>query len=285
MGKYLDPRFDLTFKAVFGRHKDLVISFLNALIPFRKGEEIKEVEYLQPELLPETPLRKYTVVDVRCKDSNGRQFLVEMQMYWTSEFKQRVLFNASKAYVSQATPGFDYRKLAPVYSLNLVNDNAFSGDKFFHRFQVVEKGKPDNVIDGFELIFIELTKFKPQNKSNKRMMDLWLRFLTEVNTETKEVPQELMESPEIRKALKIVEHRAYTDEQLAVYDHFWDMIATERTLINGTYRRGIADGEYSLLTKQVMAKKEKGMTTSEIAEMLEVERKVVDEILKGRGNA
>ena len=36
MGKYLDPRFDLTFKNVFGRHKDLVTSFLNALIPFKK---------------------------------------------------------------------------------------------------------------------------------------------------------------------------------------------------------------------------------------------------------
>jgi len=56
MGKYLDPRFDLTFKNVFGKHKDLVTSFLNALIPFKKGEEIKEVEYLQPEMLPETPL-------------------------------------------------------------------------------------------------------------------------------------------------------------------------------------------------------------------------------------
>ncbi len=46
MGKYLDPRFDLTFKNVFGRHKDLVTSFLNALIPFKEGEEIKELEYL-----------------------------------------------------------------------------------------------------------------------------------------------------------------------------------------------------------------------------------------------
>lgn len=31
MAKYLDPKADLTFKKVFGQHKDLVISFLNAL--------------------------------------------------------------------------------------------------------------------------------------------------------------------------------------------------------------------------------------------------------------
>ena len=48
-----------------------------------------------------TPLKKNSIVDVRCRDQKGRQFIVEMQMIWTSEFKQRVLFNASKAYVRQ----------------------------------------------------------------------------------------------------------------------------------------------------------------------------------------
>ena len=30
MSKYLDPKADLTFKKVFGEHRDLVVSFLNA---------------------------------------------------------------------------------------------------------------------------------------------------------------------------------------------------------------------------------------------------------------
>ena len=34
MSKYLDPKADLTFKKVFGEHRDLVVSFLNALLPF-----------------------------------------------------------------------------------------------------------------------------------------------------------------------------------------------------------------------------------------------------------
>ena len=45
MKKYLDPKADLTFKKVFGEHKDLVISFMNALLPFENPEEeIKDVE-------------------------------------------------------------------------------------------------------------------------------------------------------------------------------------------------------------------------------------------------
>ena len=121
--RYLNPKADLTFKKVFGEHPDLIISFLNALLPFEKPEEeITQVEYLNPEMVPQTPFHKDSIVDVRCKDQSGRQFIVEMQMMWTSAYKQRVLFNASKAYVSQLDKGKDYELLQPVYSLNLVND-------------------------------------------------------------------------------------------------------------------------------------------------------------------
>lgn len=79
--RYLNPKADLTFKKVFGEHPDLVASFLNALLPFDSPEErIEHVEYLPSELVPQTPLRKNSIVDVRCKDKRGRQFIVEMQM-------------------------------------------------------------------------------------------------------------------------------------------------------------------------------------------------------------
>ena len=39
--RYLDPKADLTFKHVFGEHPDLVISLLNALLPFNPRNEIR----------------------------------------------------------------------------------------------------------------------------------------------------------------------------------------------------------------------------------------------------
>ena len=75
--RYLDPKADLTFKKVFGEHPDLVVSLLNALLPFKnENETITSVEYLPAEMVPENPLRKNSIVDVRCKDLNGRQFIV-----------------------------------------------------------------------------------------------------------------------------------------------------------------------------------------------------------------
>lgn len=64
MERYLDPKADLTFKKIFGEHPDLVISLLNALLPLPEGKEIESVEYLPPELVPENPLRKNSIVDV-----------------------------------------------------------------------------------------------------------------------------------------------------------------------------------------------------------------------------
>ncbi|MDR1792229.1 MAG: Rpn family recombination-promoting nuclease/putative transposase, partial [Bacteroidales bacterium] len=58
MSRYLDPRVDLVFKKIFGEHPDLLISFLNALIPLPKGKEICRIDYLPAELVPNTPLGK-----------------------------------------------------------------------------------------------------------------------------------------------------------------------------------------------------------------------------------
>lgn len=135
--KYLDPKADLTFKKIFAGHPDLLISLLNALLPLKRNQQIKSIEYLPTELVPVDPLHKDTIVDVRCRDVEGRQFVVEMQMAWTDAFKQRVLFNASKAYVSQAEMGCKYEDLQPVYSLKIVSaltaEELRAYDKFWDR--------------------------------------------------------------------------------------------------------------------------------------------------------
>ena len=241
--RYLDPKADLTFKKVFGEHPDLVTSFLNALLPFNKGEEIESVEYLTPELVPENPLRKFSIVDVRCKDNRGRQFIVEMQMVWSREFEQRVMFNSAKAYVRQLNSKEEYHLIEPVYSLNIVND-IFEKDitEYYHYYRMVHEKHSDKVIDGLHLVFVELPKFTPQTIKEKKMKVLWLRYLTEIEECTKEVPQELLDNPEISKALTVVEESAYNDAQMLAYDKFWDIIRTERTFYNSAHRDGYKDG-------------------------------------------
>ncbi|MDR1156675.1 MAG: Rpn family recombination-promoting nuclease/putative transposase, partial [Bacteroidales bacterium] len=102
MARYLDPKTDLTFKRIFGEHKHLCISLLNSLLPLEESGRIVSIEYLSPEHAPHTPLGKDSIVDVKCMDATERFFIVEMQMYWSSLFTKRMVFNAAQALVKQA---------------------------------------------------------------------------------------------------------------------------------------------------------------------------------------
>ena len=242
--RYLNPKADLTFKRVFGEHPDLVMSFLNALLPLQREEYITDIEYLPSEMVPDNPLRKNSIVDVRCKDNKGRHFIVEMQMIWSPEFKQRVLFNASKAYVRQMGSGEKYDLLQPVYSLSLVND-VFEPDleEYYHYYRMVHVEHSERVINGLQLVFVELPKFTPHTYSEKKMEVLWLRYLTEIDEKTTKVPEELLENPEIKKAVTVLEESAFTPEQLLGYEKFWDIISVEKTLISSAERKGLEKGK------------------------------------------
>lgn len=282
--RYCDPRYDITFKKVFNE-PDLLISFLNALLPLKDDEQVESVEYLTPEMLPETPTNKFSIVDVRCKDKKGRQFIVEMQMVWSEEFKTRVLFNASKAYVNQLGKGVDYKLLQPVYSLNLVNEvfeKDLPEDEFYHFYQLVHERHTEKVIKGLHIVFVELPKFTPRNWGEKKMMVLWLRFLKEINEDTKEVPAELMENPLIEKAVSLMEVSAMTDEERYMYDKNIDSISVEKTLVNAAIRKGEAQGialgeaQEKLATAQRM--KADGMPIDLIAKYTQLSKEQIEKL-------
>lgn len=244
-GKYLNPKADLIFKLVFGEHEDLMMSLLNALLPLDSDGQITSLEYVTPEMVPENPSKKNSIVDVRCTDQKGRQFIVEMQLHWNEGFKQRVIFNASKAVVKQLKQGEDYTLIQPVYSLNFINEGMFQPDtdEFYHDFAIVNVEHSDRIIEGLRFVFVELPKFKPQNIAEKKMAVLWLRFLTEISEATEEAPVELLENEETRKALSIVEKSSMSEGQLYAYEQFWDAVVNERVLIRGGFKMGMAQGE------------------------------------------
>ena len=239
--RYLDPKNDLTFRKVFGEHPRLLKSFLNALLPLTVP--IRDLEYLPAELVPEVPLLKYSIVDVRCIDEQGRQFIVEMQMLWTDSFKTRVLFNASKAYVRQLDKGNEYKELQPVYALSLVNQ-VFEHDmeQFYHHYKIVHLANSKKVLKGLEFVFVEIPKFKAANYNEKRLQVLWLRYLSEIKNATETISPELFEVQEIREAIELLQESAYSQSELLTYDKYWDSISVERTLLSDSFVEGKTEG-------------------------------------------
>ena len=233
MAKYLDPKADVTFKKVFGEHKNLVISLLNALLPLDDGKQVESIEYLPAELVPRTPTSKNTIVDVRCEETGGRKFIVEMQMNWTADFRERVLFNASKAYVRQLDKSEQYNLLQPVYALNFVNKIFEPGmDGYYHYYRMVHAEDSGKVLEGLHLVFIELPKFKAKNLTEKKMQVLWLRFLTEIDEKSRSAPAALLDNPQTSQALEILEESAYSEAEMLDYDRYWDQVRRDKALMD-----------------------------------------------------
>ena len=114
-----------------------------------------------------------------------------------------------------------YEFLQPVMGLSVL-DAVFEGDStdFYHYYQLVKVGDPEGIIDGLQLVFIEL----PMLKTGGQIAPLkraWLRFLRETgDTDTVEEAGVLnaevaSQAPEIREALELSTEAGFS-RQLAV---------------------------------------------------------------------
>ena len=241
--KYLDPKADLTFKKIFGNHPKRLISLLNALLPLSEEEQIHEIKYLPTELVPENNSYRYAITNILCTDAKSNKFCVVIRIEWSDAFQLRVQFLASELYVNPAIKQVKYFAQYPTYSLNLISDTfKYNTPDFIHNYHVVYDKDTHKVIEDLHFTFIELPKFTPHSIADKRMMVMWLRFLTEINSNTKEVPADLLNDPEIGKAVEELEISGFTDAELRAYDKFWDSVSVERTLLDDRYQKGIEKG-------------------------------------------
>ena len=242
--KYLDPKADLTFKKIFGNHPKRLISLLNALLPLSEEEQIQEIKYLPTELVPENNSYRYAITNILCTDAKSNKFCVVIRIEWSDAFQLRVQFLASELYVNPAIKQVKYFAQYPTYSLNLISDTfKYNTPDFIHNYHVVYDKDTHKVIEDLHFTFIELPKFTPHSYVDKRMMVLWLRFLTEINSDTKEIPADLLNDPEIGKAVEELEISGFSDAELWAYDKFWDSVSVERTLLDDRYQKGKEEGK------------------------------------------
>lgn len=95
MARFINPFTDIGFKRIFGQsvNKDLLIDFLNNLL---EGEKhIKDIQFLDKELLPEYERDRGVIYDIYCTNENDEQFIVEMQNCEQPYFWERAIYYLS----------------------------------------------------------------------------------------------------------------------------------------------------------------------------------------------
>ena len=292
MSRYINFYTDFAFKKIFGTeaNKDLLISFLNALLDLKGDGEIKDLTYLNSENLGEDIRERRAIYDVYCQTKGGDRFIVEMQKAKQDHFQDRSIYYSSFAIREQGQKGkkdnmpWDYC-LSPVYVVSILNfemDETNKSDRVISKVKLKDEDNKD-FSDKLNFIFVEMPKFRKTEAELETFMDKWLYVIKNLYR-LQDKPAALTEGI-FKKLFEVAEIAAFSKNERYDYEenlkNYLDWFNVMRTAKNEGREEGRAEGELALLTKQVLAKKEKGKTASEIAEMLEVDIEVVDEILNG----
>ena len=224
--KYISPQYDFAFKRLFGDQKnaDITISFLNAVLHKKDGEKIVSLTFLDPHNKKDSSYDKESIVDVRCKDEQGKIYIVEMQVTSERDYEQRSQYYASCDVAKQFEHKVGYHKLVPVYFVGILNFNLFRDDKkFYRRLELVDT--TDNIYTALnhkdfapltQFYFIELLKFTKEMKQIKDILDKWA-FILRHATEQEEVPEEFKKDKALCKAFDVLEFSNLKPEERKQY--------------------------------------------------------------------
>ena len=129
-------RFDWAMKYIL-RNKanfDVLEAFLSNLLK----EEITVESILESESNQEAENQKFNRVDLNCKDSQGREIIIEIQNQREVDYLQRLLWGTSKAVVEGLTLGSRYSNVVKVISISIM----------YHTMRVDEKENTDFIYYG-----------------------------------------------------------------------------------------------------------------------------------------
>ncbi len=270
---YLNPLTDFGFKKLFGEepHKDLLISFLNTLLP--EKHQIATLQYTKNEYQGVSPTDRKAIFDLNCISNTGERFIVELQKVKQVYFKDRSIYYSTFAIQEQAQRGdWDY-KLSAVYTIGIL-DFLMSDDAKDVIYYAQLKDQYNHL---FYDIYLTLPNFTKSRAELKTLQDKWLyvfRHLAELD----EIPPELQESV-FHKLFQVAQIAQFNPQERQAYEdslkHYRDLKnSTDTARLEGLQegleegeKIGIEKGEKIGMTKVVTAMAAKGLDIATIADM------------------
>ncbi len=213
MSTYVKPWADIYIRYLFGResNKDLLLSFINAVLEDDGFTPIVSIELKNPFNLREAARDKESILDIKACDESGRMYDIEVQSGGSSRFKQRSLYYWAKNYTAQLETGEQYTALNPVICINILDFVLIQDlDNFHTCFLPMEKDNPEYVLtDHFMLHFLELPKLvKHDDFTNS--LERWIAYLKYEGMEDTTMKLVIKDDPVFEKAHE--EYSRFTED-------------------------------------------------------------------------
>ena len=229
----IDPKIDCVFKALLGAeiNRDLLIHFLNAVLVEELPEQIIEVEILNPHNEREFIDDKLSIIDVKARDDKERMYQIEIQLITHRYLLARIAYGWTDLYSQQLKNGQDYRELRPTYSVWLLGEELFSGNKnYFHDYQLRNRDGQVLLKHGGIWLF-ELSKFGADYIATEQQR--WLKFFKEGEELDDGQLPDWMNTKEMRKAMNTLRQFSEKDQDYHRYQARLNYLREQTSLIKG----------------------------------------------------
>jgi len=239
---FADPKSDIAFKKIFGNEnrKEILISFLNAILDLDEGKKIIDIEILNPYQVPRIEGLKETTLDIRAKDQRDIHYIVEMQVQKKVDFDKRVLYYSAKAYAGQMEKTDDYPKLNQVIFIGICGFSIFQGKNFLTQHLILNTKTKIQELKDLEFNFIELTKFNKTEDELEDIIDQWIYFLKKA-PDLKIIPINVVDKG-LRSAYEVANTHKWTKREMEVFDYWLMREQDARGAIEYAKQEGIEKG-------------------------------------------
>lgn len=236
----LDPKNDVVFQKIFGspENKDILISFLNALLEKTEKEKVKSVEYVDTKLSDiETVDDKIGILDVRVITEKGIHINVEIQLINKYNMIKRTLFYWSRLYSNQIKRGENYKNLNKTITINILNFSYIESEKYHTIYHLYEDDDNTMLTDLLEIHFVDLVKYIEKDPELNSDLNKWLAFLTRPEKGVIE-----MGEPAIKKAINVLDMLSRDPETVRLAELRMKQLLDEKSMVEGAKEEGINKG-------------------------------------------
>jgi predicted transposase/invertase (TIGR01784 family) len=253
--RFADPKNDIAFKKIFGddKQKDILISFLNAVLDFKDKKAIKDVTIVNPYQVPKIEELKETILDIKAKNINNEEFIVEMQKKDLGDFAKRSQYYSAKAYIKQLDKAENYETLKKVYFIGICNFNIFENKEYISRHLIINQETMQNDLSDFEFTFIELPKFQKELSDLKSIIDKWTYFIKQAN-KIDFIPKILNEVEPIHKAYEVITQHKWNKKELEVYEYIKKKELDDKSALKTAENKGIQKAKIQIAKNLLLAK-------------------------------
>jgi len=215
--RYVNPFTDFGFKKLFGSEisKDLLISFLNGILPDQK---IASLSYKKTDKLGATDLDRKVIYDLYCENEKGEKFIVELQKAKQAFFKDRTLFYATFPIQEQGEKGDWNYELKAIYTVAILDfcfDDAHKSEVKV-AVKLMEIEKKTVFYDKLTFLYVQMPNFNKKEEELVSMEDKWLYLLKNLSQLDKR-PVKLQEKV-FETVFKVAEVAKFSPEERIAYE-------------------------------------------------------------------